>query len=224
MFCMSCGVKLKDSAKFCGHCGQKIQTIEKPPSEESQAKQEESFDMTAPVIPLLQASRTEEGEVVTKRVKPLTYALMSWVKNYKGLEDTIDIDDDEDSAEWEITHTTSVGLDFQIYINTYEAPGIISMFIYYLEENVAEGKLAAAKEMLFEINNEHPTGKFQLVGEGKVLRYYSGINVSGLASDDPEYTGEHLISPKLIDNMFNDGIATMENFIDDFSVIAYEAE
>jgi hypothetical protein len=221
---MSCGVKLKDNSKFCGHCGQKIQTKEKSRDDESLVKQEESFDMTAPVIPLTQASTTEDGEVTIRRVKPLTYALMSWVKKYKGLEDTIDIAEDENSAEWEITHTTSVGLDFQIYINTYENPGIISMFIYYLEENVAEDKVAAAKQMLFEINNEHPTGKFQLVGDDKILRYYSGINVSGLASEDPEYTGEHLISPKLIDNMFDDGIAAMENFIDDFSVAAYDAE
>lgn len=224
MFCMSCGGKLKDNSKFCGQCGQKIKPEVVLDDKQSVENQQTKDDRIPPVIPLTQHATTEEGEFISKKVKPLTYALMAWVKRYKGLQDTIDIADDEDSAEWHITYTTSNDKNFEIYINTNEVQGIISLFIYYPYENVANEKLNAAKEMILEINNQLSTGKFQLVGDDKILRYLSGINVSGIASEDPEYTGDHLISPKLIDNMFDDGIAAMENFIEDFSAIVFDAE
>ena len=173
-----------------------------------------------PVIPLYQNEMHEDGSVKIKKVKPLTYALMTWVKNYKGLEDTIDIADNENFAQWEIAYTNN-DREFSIYFNTDETNGLIVLFIYYMGEEVFPENLLKAKELILEKNLAIPVGQFQLVGDGKVLRYSSGVSVGGIASPDPDYSGPHLISPQLIENMFEEGTYAMDNFIDEFSDVAF---
>ncbi len=184
--------------------------------DEDEDEDEENEESTPPppVIPMTQFDQNEDGSLIAKKVKPLTYALMTWVKKYKKMEDTIDIADDEDSAEWETKYTREDGPDFEVYFNTYEKPGIISLFIYCPETEIEENQISDARRLVLERNIKLGTGQFQLIRDDAAFRYYIGINVSGIASKDPDYQGEHLISPKLIDNMFDDGISAMEKFID----------
>lgn len=174
-----------------------------------------------PVIPLYQQEVQEDGSIKQKKVKPLTYALMTWVKRYKGLEDTIGIAEDENSAQWEITYTSPEDKEYSIYFNTDENNGLIVCFIYYTDEIVVPEKLSVAKDLILERNLVVPVGQFQLANGDSVLRYCSGISVAGMASPDPDYSGPHLIHPQLIDNIFEEGIFAMNNFVEEFSEMAY---
>ena len=53
-----------------------------------------------PVIPLTQMEIKEDGTSIVKRVRPLTYALITFVKNIMNEPDTINISDDEMQGEW----------------------------------------------------------------------------------------------------------------------------
>lgn len=170
-----------------------------------------------PVIPLTQSEILEDGSLVNKRVKPLTYALMSWVKNDMGLPDTIDISDDEDYGQFEVSiPDLNEEFEYKCYFNTNEIHGLIAFYIYYFDEPIAATDSAKVKEFIFQKNMECLTGQIQLVDNSdstQVIRYYSGIFVNGIASDDPDYSGEFQISPKLYKNMFEQGFECMNNFI-----------
>lgn len=179
----------------------------------------ESTDSIPPVIPLTQTEVRDDGSVVTKRVKPLTYALMNWVKRYMDLPDTIDIADDEDSAQFQIS-VPSYDEDFSYscYFNTDEDGGYIMFYMYYFDEVIPEDKEGEVKNLILERNIQCLTGQVQIIeGEsGKSIRYYSGICVKGIASEDPNYSGEFQISPQLYQNMFESGVNFMNIFVDEF--------
>jgi len=61
-------------------------------------------------------------------------------------------------------------------------------------------------------------GHFQIIetDESAFLRYIAGISLKGIASDDPEYTGDFQISPKIYDNIFRDGFTAFNSYIDEF--------
>lgn len=170
-----------------------------------------------PVIPLTQSEIREDGTMVNKRVKPLTYALMSWVKNYMGLPDSIDISDDEDYGQFEVSvPDLNEESEYKCYFNTNEVDGLIAFYIYYFDEPIALEDSTRVREFIFEKNMECLTGQIQLV-EGadstQIVRYYSGIFVNGIASDDPNYSGDFQISPKLYKNMFEQGFKCMNTLI-----------
>ena len=170
-----------------------------------------------PVIPLMQTEVKDDGTVVTKRVKPLTYSLISWVKVTLDLEDTVDISDDENFAEFEISNPSSnEEYEFRCYFNVDEVKGLILLYIYCFDCLIHEGKEIEMNHLSLRKNLDSLTGQFQLVSNksnGKYLRYFSGISVEGIASEDPDYSGEFQISPKLYDNMFKHGINAMNGFI-----------
>lgn len=195
--------------------------IESKPSKKAPKKSGEASSTQnktpPPVIPLTQSEMLADGTMVNKRVKPLTYALMSWVKNYMGLPDTIDISDDEDYGQFEVSvPDLNEEFEYKCYFNTDEVHGLIAFYIYYFDEPVATEDSARVREFIFEKNMECLTGQIQLV-EGadstQIVRYYSGIFVNDIASDDPNYSGEFQISPKLYKNMFEQGLKCMNTFI-----------
>ena len=94
-----------------------------------------------PVIPLTQTEVREDGTVISKRVKPLTYSLMNWIKRYKNLPDTIDIADDEDSAQFEISVPSFDGdFSYSCYFNTDEENGFIMFYMYYFDDLISKEK------------------------------------------------------------------------------------
>ena len=170
-----------------------------------------------PVIPLTQSEMLEDGSMINKRVKPLTYALMAWVKTYMGLPDTIDISADENYGQFEFS-VPDLNEEFQYkcYFNTNEVDGLISFYIYYFEESIEVDDSARVRDFIFQKNLECLTGQIQLVESAdstQVLRYYSGIYVNDIASDDPNYSGDFQISPKLYKNMFEQGFKYVNAFI-----------
>lgn len=189
----------------------------KKASKKSDGTSSTSNKTPPPVIPLTQSEILEDGSLVNKRVKPLTYALMAWVKTYMGLPDTIDISDDEDHGQFEVSvPDLNEEFEFKCYFNTNEEHGLIAFYIYYFDEPIAAEDSERVREFIFEKNMECLTGQIQLV-EGadstQIVRYYSGIFVNGIASDDPNYSGEFQISPRLYQNMFEQGFKCMNTFI-----------
>ncbi len=184
---------------------------ETPKSQKRRAKNktkttpESNTDEHRPVFPMTQSEILEDGTLVKKRVKPLTYSLMNWVKVYMGLPDSIDISDDEDYAQFEISvpHPND-GFEYKCYFNTDEEDGLIKLYIYQFNDPIPEEKISDVKELILKENMEFLTGQIQLVASSspsQIIRYYSGICVKGIASDDPNYSGEFQISPQLYQNM-----------------------
>ena len=65
-----------------------------------------------------QSTVAEDGTIVIKQMKPLTLALYKWVKSM-GWEDSIDIADDENSAQFSFTITSSdEDKEFKCFFNT----------------------------------------------------------------------------------------------------------
>ena len=177
------------------------------------------------VIPFIQTEMNEDGVAVNKTVKPLTYSLMSWVKGTMNLPDTIDISDDENSAEWAIdVPSLDESFEFKAIFETYEDSGLIRFFIYYLDEPIPEDLIDSVKHFILDKNLYCLTGQLQILdtGEVKFLRYVSGISVAGIASEDPDYSGDFQIKPKLYDNMFSVGFGFMNEIIDEFKDLINE--
>jgi len=186
--------------------------------EKALAKKEAAFnpEKVPPVIPLIQTEVGENGTAVTKRVKPLTYSLMSWVKHYMNLPDTIDIADDEDSAQFEISvPSPDEDFSYSCYFNTDEENGFIMFYMYYFDDLIPEEREEEVKNLVLDSNLNCMTGQLQIMESqaGKSIRYCSGICVKGIASEDPDYSGEFQISPMLYQNMFEGGIHFMNIFV-----------
>ena len=160
---------------------------------------------------MIQSSVAEDGSIVVKQMKPLTLALYKWVKSM-GWEDSIDIADDENSAQFSFTITSSdEDKQFKCFFNTDEESSVITFCIYYFDDQVDEEKAGAAMHAVLEKNLSCVTGQFQLIDEYKTLRYFAGINFANTA---PNY--------RLLNSLFNDGNYQMESFIDDFIEVAIQ--
>ena len=158
---------------------------------------------------MIQSSVAEDGSIVVKQMKPLTLALYKWVKSM-GWEDSIDIADDENSAQFSFTITSSdEDKEFKCFFNTDEDNSVVTFCIYYFDDQVNEEKAGAAMHAVLEKNLSCVTGQFQLIDEYKTLRYFSGINFTNTV---PNY--------RFLSSLFNDGNYQMESFIDDFLAIA----
>jgi hypothetical protein len=165
------------------------------------------------VIPMTQLAQNEDGETVVKRVRPLTFALMTFVKVILKMEDTIDISDDESSASWSFSMPRDEDEELNAYdpgrashgfFTTLEDLGLITFEIYFGEGlSLSQKKTREIEHFIIETNNELHTGHIQIL-DG-TIRYHASINVSGIASDDPEYAGPHLIPRQLFSNMFEYG-------------------
>jgi|GEM_PF-3430778 len=208
---------LKDVSDFI------VKTISKRKNDKKSVPKKSSSkkpDVPPPVIPLTQIEIDEDGKSILKKVKPLTYSMMSWVKRTLNLPDSIDISDDENYAEYSIDVPSLDGdFDYKCYFNTDEINGLILFYIYYFDEVIPKGKQSKINKLILDKNLECNTGQFQLVNsdkDNKILRYFAGISVKGLASEDPNYSGDFQISPKLFDNLYKDGFDAMNKHIDDF--------
>jgi hypothetical protein len=168
------------------------------------------------VIPMTQTSFDGNGEIVTRKVKPLTYALISFVKVNLGLKDTVDISEDELSAEWRLEYDfDDEKFNILISINVNEESGIISLDIYPTKFQINNLNPDYLVNFIIEKNIDLISGQFQ--SKNGHFRYHSSIDVEGIASDDPKYTGPHLIHPQLIVNMFNYGQSAIGNAINEFN-------
>jgi hypothetical protein len=162
------------------------------------------------VFPLTQMEVKSDGTSVIKRVRPLNYALISFVKNILNEPDTINISDDELKGEWgyefEIEENT-----FIAYINTDEESGIISLDIYSKDISIVGTEVELAAFFMQENNMSLALGQIQIIDE--MLRFHAAIDVSGVASEDPNYSGPHLISPRLLSNMYFYGISSFSGLV-----------
>ena len=188
------------------------------------AKKKESTEIQkkTPVIPLIQTEVLEDGTVISKRVKPLTYSLMSWVKRHMNVPDTINIEDNEDFAQFQLTMPSpDEDFEYDCYFNTDEKNGLIMFYMYYLDDEIPGDKEQQIKYLILNSNMQCLTGQVQMVSNttSKLIRYYSGLCVEGIASEDPEYAGEFQISPLLYQNMFVKGFNFMNKFVDELKEV-----
>lgn len=156
-------------------------------------------DGPPPVIPTSQYETLEDGTVINKRFKPLTYSLMSWVKGYMGLRDTIDISEDENYGQFEISSPApDEDYEYTCYFNTDEINGLIGFYVYHFRDTIPKEKASIIKDLALEKNLECISGQVQIVttsSSDMVARYYAGIIVKGIASDDPNYSGNSKSAP-----------------------------
>lgn len=167
------------------------------------------------VTPMTQAEILESGDVKVKKFKPLSYALMSWVKTFMKLRDTIDISDDENKSQFEITCTSENGFEFHCFFNTDELRGLISFYMYVVNHEFSADQIEDLKDFVIQKNIECMTGQVQLFNseDAYSLRYYAGVSVRNIASDDSDYVGNYQIHPQLYQNLFDDGREWMDDFM-----------
>lgn len=220
MICQECGTKAKERAKFCGACGtplvlqavagNKMRKLENTPAD---------ADASATRLPDVIPTDQIDAQGNVKKVRPLTYALLTFVKVVLGMEDTVNISDDENEGEWQFEfNSNDENYNFTLYINTHEAIGLITLDIYLNSPSgVIEGNdINRMEELLRSVNLHLRTGQFQLIdGINGNVRFHSSIDVTGIASEDPNYSGPHLIQPKLIQNIFEYGKSAMTKFVDE---------
>ena len=147
------------------------------------------------VYPMQQTAQLDNGEIISRRVRPLTLTLMILVKRHLNMPDTIDISDDEKISEWNI----SIGdTGFPLFINCLEEPEIFTIDVYF--GNVQDNKLIDALISINQLNCQIDAGHFQYTEDG--IRYHHSVDVSDIAPKDPEYHGPHILPPKIVINMF----------------------
>ena len=161
------------------------------------------FDMTNSLPEVFPMTQTFEldGEFISRRVRPLTYALMTYVKGYLNQPDTINIDEDED-GRWEFF----IPVDdehLQAVFTTDEGNCLISLFVDFEGVPVDEDIIPNINQYLLSKNVGVPVGQLRVIYHEGVcyIRYFNCIDVSGIASEDPSYEGPHRIHPDLIKNM-----------------------
>jgi len=167
-----------------------------------------------PVIPLTQMEMKEDGTSVIKRVRPLTYALMTFVKNILNEPDTINISDDELEGEWNYRFSMEDDAVYNLYINTYEETEIVTLDVYVstidtelVDEVLVNGFIVGA-------NLNLAIGQIQKISN--TLRFHASIALEGIASKEKDYSGPHLLSPKLYSNMFNYALSVFPDIANDF--------
>jgi hypothetical protein len=170
-----------------------------------------------PVIPLTQMEMKEDGTSIVKRVRPLTYALMTFVKNILNEPDTIDITDDEMEGEWNYRFSTDDDVVYNLYINTYEQSEIITLDVYASTIDTELVDEVLVNGFIVEANLNLAIGQIQKISN--TLRFHASIAVEGIASQEKDYSGPHLISPKLFANMFNYALSAFPNIASDFVVL-----
>jgi len=170
-----------------------------------------------PVIPLTQMEMTEDGTSIVKRVRPLTYALMTFVKNILNEPDTINISDDEMEGEWNYRFSLDDDAVYNLYINTYEETEIVTLDVYVstIDTEFLDEELVT--EFIVATNLNLALGQIQRISSS--LRFHASIALEGIASSDKDYSGPHLISPKLYANMFNYAISVFPNIANEFLTI-----
>jgi hypothetical protein len=170
------------------------------------------------VIPLTQMEMKEDGTSIIKRVRPLTYSLITFVKNILSKPDTIDISDDEMNGEWHYRFSLDDdGADdavYNLYINTYEKSELITLDVYVSTIDTEFIDETLVNEFIVNANLYLAIGQIQKVRN--TLRFHTSVAVSGLASQDEDYTGPHLISPKLFANMFDYALSEFPSIASDF--------
>jgi len=169
------------------------------------------------VIPMTQVSTNEYGEAVVRKVGPVTYALMTCVKSLLGQEDTIDISEDERKSSWEFSaHSSDEKFDYSGVINVDEDSALISLVLQWDDgEWFSTRDSSLINKFLLMTNNLLPSGQIYLTKHG-YLCFKNSIDVEGIASEDPNYSGPHLIPPRIIFNMFMFACQVFEKIIESY--------
>ena len=170
-----------------------------------------------PITPLTQMDVKEDGTSIVKRVRPLTYALMTFVKNILNEPDTINISDDEMEGEW--NHKFSIDDDtiYNLYINTYEEKELITLDVYVSTIDTELVDEVLVNEFIVAVNLYLKIGQIQKINNS--LRFRASISVEGIASQEKDYIGPHLISPKLVANMFGYAVSEFPTIANDFILL-----
>lgn len=169
-----------------------------------------------PVIPLTQMEMKEDGTSIVKRVRPLTYALISFIKNILNQPDTVNISDDEMESEWNYQFTQDEDSDnvYSLFFNTYEENKTVTLDIYLPNLNTDALDEDLLNSFILQTNLQLKIGQIQQVNN--TLRFHYSLALEGIASEDPEYTGPHLINPKLFLNIFNYAIGVFPHVANEF--------
>lgn len=166
------------------------------------------------VIPKVQSSLDTNGNPVTKKIRPLTYALLYFITRELKYKDTISISDDLSVSEWSINFTLRDDDDedtVPLIIMAHEDEQIMTFDVYFGEFDLNDHQRMDITSLILSVNNQLLIGSIQLF-EGNTIRYHYSIDFNNVASEDPQYSGPHLIQPQLINNVFNHLISASRKF------------
>jgi hypothetical protein len=167
-----------------------------------------------PVIPLTQMEMKEDGTSIVKRVRPLTYALITFVKNIMNEPDTINISDDEMEGEWNYNFSIDDTVH-NLFFNTYEEKELITLDVYVSTVDLELVDEASVNEFIVSFNLQLKIGQIQKLNNNSI-RFHASIAVEGIASQEKDYSGPHLISPKLFANMFDYAVSEFPDIANAF--------
>ena len=167
-----------------------------------------------PVIPLTQMEMKEDGTSIVKRVRPLTYALITFVKNIMNEPDTINISDDEMEGEWNYNFSIDDTV-YNLFFNTYEEKELITLDVYVSTVDLELVDEASVNEFIVSFNLQLKIGQIQKLNNNSI-RFHASIAVEGIASQEKDYSGPHLISPKLFANMFDYAVSEFPDIANAF--------
>ena len=167
-----------------------------------------------PVIPLTQMEMKEDGTSIVKRVRPLTYALITFVKNIMNEPDTINISDDEMEGEWNYNFSIDDTVH-NLFFNTYEEKELITLDVYVSTVDLELVDEASVNEFIVSFNLQLKIGQIQALNNNSI-RFHASIAVEGIASQEKDYSGPHLISPKLFANMFDYAVSEFPDIANAF--------
>ena len=170
------------------------------------------------VFPMVQTSVDDYGHTVTKTVKPITYALMSFIKRDLHMPDIINISDDENRSQCSIeipyADNDDDDLYFESLFDVFEDREFITFDVYIGSFELNQSQSDELKNLILLTNTRLVTGNFQIV-DNSTIRYHVSIDFTDVASKDPNYSGPFLVHPQLIKNIYNYGVSASRRFSKD---------
>jgi hypothetical protein len=136
-----------------------------------------------PVDELLQVSTNDDGQTVVTRVRPITAALMGFVKRKLDLPDTIDISPDEMHATWIEEFSvhaadSSPGDDDRtllVKIETFEDRNLLTLTVLIDEVSLLGKDKALLERLVAKANGSLPQGCYHLLdGTGETAEHDDG--------------------------------------------------
>ena len=99
-----------------------------------------------------------------------------------------------------------------------ESHGFLSLFVDFEVIPVTEDVISQVNQYLLSKNVGVPVGQLRVIHhEGSCyVRYFNCIDVSGIASEDPNYEGSHRIHPELLKNMHDYAVGIVSNVYPEF--------
>ena len=102
-----------------------------------------------------------------------------------------------------------------MFFNTYEEKELINLDVYVSTVDLELVDEASVNEFIVSFNLQLKIGQIQKLNNNSI-RFHASIALEGIASQEKDYSGPHLISPKLFANMFDYAVSEFPDIANAF--------